>query len=152
MLHGVTLITSVTFVTHVISVTSVTCSIRKFHQSKYISTPLLNFLIYSGTLTNISSLKESRRILPKKLAHISYLSIVGNPNQGMLIALNSFPYIMISPHHMSCSLGIPKASTHVNCTPVVNEDLDWLLALFVFYKRYLLILQELFQMCCCHAT
>jgi hypothetical protein len=35
------LITSVTFVTHVTSVTSVTCSIRKFHQSKYISTSIL---------------------------------------------------------------------------------------------------------------
>jgi hypothetical protein len=35
------LITSVTFVTHVTSVTSATCSIRKFHQSKYISTILL---------------------------------------------------------------------------------------------------------------
>ncbi len=71
VLHCVTLVTSVTFVTHVTSVTSVTCSIRKFHQSKYISTPLLNFLIYSGSLTNISSLKESRRILPKILVPIS---------------------------------------------------------------------------------
>jgi hypothetical protein len=39
------LITSVTFVTHATSVTSVTCSIRKFHQSKYISTTPHTFRI-----------------------------------------------------------------------------------------------------------
>jgi hypothetical protein len=38
VLHHVTLVTSVTFVIHVTSVTSVICSIRKFHQSMYIST------------------------------------------------------------------------------------------------------------------
>jgi hypothetical protein len=42
VLHCVTLVTSVTFVTYVTSVTSVTCSIRNFHQSKYISTKLAN--------------------------------------------------------------------------------------------------------------
>ncbi len=57
-------------------------------------------------------------------SHVGYLSTVCNPNQGMLIALNSFPYIVISPHHMSSSLGILETCTHVNCTPAVNEDLQ----------------------------
>ncbi len=144
VLHCVTLVTSVTFVLHVTCVTSVTCSTRKFHQRIYSNTPPE----FSDLCRDFDKYKFLERVKKKSAqdlgSHISYLTIVCYPNQGMLIALNSFPHIMISPHHMTCSLGILETCTHASCTPVINEGLNWFLALLIICLGQLQILQELF--------
>ncbi len=84
VLHGVTLVTSVTFVTHFSSVTSVTCSIRKFHQSKYISTQpwdgyeyILRYVDHFSGFSHVAPLKSMRsQPIGMKLLEILSCSII----------------------------------------------------------------------------